>query len=193
MLTKLEVSAQEKSVLKKKVKSLESDLSRVREEWYQKIEATKASYDRRISELEESIKILTKCIDKYEGQIGQHNDLKERIKLVQYQLSKVTKERDELKASIEKEAISVHQRELANQKKFESVYNKCKQTLELNKDLDFGSLVKNEYSPIKKYDYEHENTKNNQRQLYPEFNDSLSDKVTFGRFCICILTNLNFY
>ena len=176
---KLENSLQEKSSLKKKIKNLESEQSRIREEFIQKSEATKEKYDRRISELEESVKILTKWIDKYEAQSNQYHEAKEQLKLAQYQLSKVTRERDSLKVAFTKDSTD-YQRDTLNQKKFESVYNKWRQTLEQNKDLELCNLVKNDFSPIKNYD--NDNISREQRQLYHEFKDEISDKVYFYLF-----------
>ena len=111
-----------------------------------------------------------------ELQISQHNDTKEQLKLAQYQLSKVTKERDALKLSISKETANDFQKDAINHKKFESVYNKWKQTLEQNKDLKFCNLIKNDFSPIKNYEEDY-NIRREKGKVNPDINDNISDKV----------------
>mmetsp|Transcript_7340 Transcript_7340/g.8307 ORF Transcript_7340/g.8307 Transcript_7340/m.8307 type:complete len:89 (+) Transcript_7340:45-311(+) len=85
---------------------------------------SKERYEEKVSELKDSIKILTKLVEKHEQQINSDNEVKEKLKLVMYQLSKVTKERDALKMKFEQDYLKELPSEIFNQKKFETVYNK---------------------------------------------------------------------
>lgn len=100
LLHKYEKSIQDKAYHKNTIKSLEQEISRIKHEFTEKSERLRSKHEKRVLELENSIKVLTKTIDKYETQLQKDKGLKDKLDFALYQL------------------------ELANKQKFDSVYDR---------------------------------------------------------------------
>jgi predicted nucleic acid-binding Zn-ribbon protein len=100
LLEKYEKSVQDKTYYKNTIKSLEQEISRIKHEFIEKSDKLRARHEKRVLELENSIKVLNKTVGKYESQMQKDKGLKDKLDFALYQL------------------------ELVNTQKFDSVYDR---------------------------------------------------------------------
>lgn len=98
---KLTSCESERTELKHTINGLEVENSRLRQEFYENSEQIKKKYEKRVIELEGSIKILTKCIEGHEKRHSSETVLREKLKSTMHQLNTVIKEKDMLRKQLE--------------------------------------------------------------------------------------------
>ena len=115
LLEKYEKVVLDRDGYKKATRGLEAEIKEFRSEFAEDKKRLKHKYEKRIVELENSVKILTRTIEKYEQQAQEDKNTREKLEFALSQL------------------------EFATKQKFDSVYDRCRKTIDFGFDSAFDA------------------------------------------------------